>query len=120
MTLIEADKGDRLLELIDERQHVIDRLREATEMLDPLRAEWGGRASRTSPESQEAIRSRTEAVSALLDQIGARDEEARRRLAKRREEIGLEILSIGRGRGAIAAYGGSGGPVRPAFQDREA
>src|SRR5689334_1486886 len=76
MTLIEADKGDRLLELMDERQHVIDRLRDATEMLDPLRTQWASAAPRAPAPVQEAIRSRTEAVASLLDQIGARDQDA--------------------------------------------
>jgi hypothetical protein len=120
MTLIEQDRAERLLELIGERQHVIDQLQKASELLDPLRPAWSETISTLPEREQEAVRSRLDSISMLMDQINARDEDARRQLARRRDQIAVELMSIGRGRGALAAYGGGGARRRPSFQDREA
>jgi hypothetical protein len=119
MGLIEEDRAERLLELIGERQHVIDQLQKAAALLEPLRAEWSETVATLPGPAQESVRRRLDTVSMLIDQINARDDEARRRLAQRRDEIAVELLNVGRGRGAVAAYAGAGLSRGATFQDRE-
>jgi hypothetical protein len=119
MGLIEEDRAERLLDLIGERQHVIDQLQKAAVLLEPLRAAWSETVATLPGPVQESVRRRLDAVSMLIDQINARDEEARRRLAKRRDEIAVELMNVGRGRGAVAAYAGTGLSRGASFQDRE-
>jgi hypothetical protein len=120
MDLIADDRADLLLDLLAERQHVIDQLQKAAAALEPLRAAWGETVA-TLPEAvQDSVRRRLDGVSMLIDRINARDVEARRTLAKRRDEVALELLNVGRGRGAVAAYAGAGTPPGASFQDREA
>jgi hypothetical protein len=118
--LVEDDRADRLLELLGERQQIVDQLQQAAALLQPLRTAWGETVA-TLPEAvQDSVRRRLDGVSMLIDRINARDEECRRTLAKRRDEVALELLSIGRGRGAMAAYVGVGAAPVASFQDREA
>src|SRR5712671_6008849 len=108
MGLIDEDRDDRLLELIGERQHVIDKLQKTAALLEPLRPAWSETMATLPAGVKDSVRRGLDAVSMLIDQINNRDEEARRRLAKRRDEIAIELLNIGRGRGAVAAYAGAG------------
>jgi hypothetical protein len=120
MTLLDEDQAERLLDLLSERQHVIDQLQRASAALEPLRTAWNAAAAGLPDGEQEPIRRGLEAIAALMDQIGTRDDDARRRLSRRRDEIGIELAGIGRGRGALAAYARAAGVPPPSFQDREA
>jgi hypothetical protein len=120
MGLIEAEQAERLLGLIGERQHVIDQIQKSSEHLAPLRALWSAGGSLLPQAEQDAVRRRLDAVSMLIDQINTRDEEARRQLSARRDRIASELMNLGRGRGAFAAYSGAGAARGASFQDREA
>jgi hypothetical protein len=120
IALIEADETERLLDLLRERQRVIDALQDAGEQLEPLRPAWSEALAGLPAAEREAARQRVEAVAVLLDQIALRDGEASQRLKARRDLIAAELLGMERGRGALAAYGGHGRTSVARFSDREA
>jgi len=111
--LIDEGDADDILALLAERQMLVSDL-----------VELGGRIEA----DVEALMpgERTDRVADLLDQIAgraeriaARDEEHRRRLEARRDELATEMAAVGRGRKALAAYGAGNGRPSARFQDRE-
>jgi hypothetical protein len=120
IALIDTDDGERLLQVVGQRQQVIDRVLEAGKLLEPLRAEWNRGADAIPADDRDAVRRRIDAVTRLMDAIAARDEEARRRLVRRRDLLAAEMAGVDRGRTAVAAYAEPARPHAPRFQDREA
>lgn len=118
--LIETDNGERLLAIVTQRQQVIDRVLETGRLLEPLRAQWNRGADAIPATERDGVRRRIDAVARLMDAIAVRDEEARRRLIRRRDRIAAEMAGVDRGRTAVSAYGEPEGPRTARFQDREA
>ncbi|MCC6676969.1 MAG: flagellar export chaperone FlgN [Phycisphaerales bacterium] len=122
---IEADDTDGLLAVLAERQSVIDLLDHAQRKLEPARRDWERVSHEVSPDEREHIRLVLAEVTALAAQVAARDEDDRRRLESRRDEIADEMVSLTRSRKAFAAYGAPGTSGAPGagpqarFQDRE-
>ncbi len=118
-SFIRADETDRLLNLLTERQRVIDQIAGTNAKLDPYRGRWEAFMDELPPTNRERVRKRLDAVAKLADQIAQRDEVDRRELQTRRDAMAHELTKIDNGRGAVAAYGGR--PMsQPKFQDREA
>lgn len=119
--LIESDQTDRLLELLAERQVLVDQIATVNASLEPWRARWSTFINELDAGIRERVRLRVEAVSALAQCVAERDEHDRRLLEGRKEAVSVELGHVSRGRGAIAAYGtGSPREAMPRFQDREA
>lgn len=122
--LIEADDTDALLAVLAERQAIIDRLDHGKRRLDPARADWERISHEVSGDEREHVRLVLAEVTQLAGRVAARDEEDRRRLESRRDQIADEVVSLSRSRKAAAAYGPAGGNAGPSglaarFQDRE-
>lgn len=117
--LIDADDSTGLLELLAQRQRMVDGIAELNRTLEPFRARWSAvLASLPAPE-RERLNRRVDSLAELAGRIAERDEADRERLARRRDAVAADLGQISRGRGAVAAYGGGGGSAA-GFQDREA
>lgn len=122
---IESDDTDGLLAVLAERQAVIDLLDHAQRKLEPARRDWERASPEVSQDEREHVRLLLAEVMELAARVAARDEDDRRRLESRRDEIADEMVSLTRSRKAFAAYGAPGasgaasaGP-QARFQDRE-
>jgi hypothetical protein len=117
--LIQRDETDRLLEVLGERQLVVDEIGRMNAMLEPWRQRWGSFIAGLGAEERERIRRQVDAVAQLAERIARRDDADRGMLEQRKGSLAAELGQVDRGRGAMAAYGGprSDGPR---FQDREA
>ncbi|MBM4108064.1 MAG: flagellar protein FlgN [Phycisphaerae bacterium] len=117
--LIDEDDPDRLLEVLAERQAVIDRMEGCARRLVPLQQRWDVTAGTTDAGSRDRIRQRLESIAGLIDAIDRRDAHDRERLEDRRREIARELGELDRSRRATGAY--TPPPTeRPRFRDEEA
>jgi hypothetical protein len=112
--LIDDGAADALLALIGERQALVDELvglgRSIEAEVDQLAPE------RRTPRVDDLL----DAIARRAGRIAARDEQHRRRLEARRDELASEMTGVGRGRTALAAYAGGASGRGARFQDTEA
>lgn len=118
--LIEGDDDEALLELLGERQRVVERLAASRHELTAGRASWDGVLGQFPEDQRHEIRRRLEHIAGLARSVAARDEADQRRLQGRRDRLAEELAELGRSRGALAAYGGPPAARGPGFQDTEA
>lgn len=118
--LVEADDPEPLLSLLAERQAVIEQIERTNQELDPLRAEWEKGADGLPGVLRAQIRARIERIAQIAAAVAARDGSDQARLVQRRDAVAGRLVEIGRGRGALAAYGGRRGGEGASFQDTEA
>ena len=116
--LIDSDDSAGLLELLAQRQRLVDGIGELNATLEPFRARWSAVLGSLPEAERERVNRRLDALSELAARIAERDEADRARLEKRRDAVATELTQVSRGRGAVAAYGGGQAAAR--FQDREA
>jgi hypothetical protein len=117
-TLIESQETDQLLEVLAERQCVIDRIAENSAALEPFRASWNAVLGGLDEIGKVRVRRRLDMLSALAERIAQRDEADRRLLEERRDAVAGELMQVNRGRGAMAAYREA--ESGPRMQDRHA
>jgi hypothetical protein len=111
------DDLEPLLQLLDRRGVVIDRLTALLHEIEPLRTSW---ESQGRPESS--------IIGSLLDQIARRaaavaaaDRDDQRELSRRRGELSRQMGEVATSRRAVGAYSSGPAPGPSAmFQDREA
>ncbi len=116
--LIDRDDSVGLLELLGQRQRLVDGIAELNATLEPFRARWSAVLASLPEPERDRVNKRLEALSELAGRIAERDEADRIRLQLRRDAVAAELNQISRGRGAVAAYGGGSPPAQ--FQDRHA
>lgn len=117
--LIDEDDPDRLLEVLAERQAVIDRMEGCARRLVPLQQRWDVQSGSTDVGARDRIRQRLESIAGLIDAIDRRDAYDRDRLESRRRQIAGELGELDRSRRATGAY--LPPPTQaPRFRDEEA
>jgi hypothetical protein len=119
-SLIEEQRTDRLLEVLAERQVIIDSISRLNADIDPWRAQWSDFLNRLPEADRQRIRQLVDGVAILAEGIAARDDRDRSLMEMRKGALAAELGHISRGRGAIAAYGSGPAESPPRFQDREA
>lgn len=117
--LIEAEETDPLLTVLAERQAIIDRLDHANRKLAPARQTWDRVGPEFSADDREHVRLLIDEVTRIAVGVAARDEQDRRRMESRRDEMADEMMSLNKSRRAFTAYGAPAGPVGARFQDRQ-
>ena len=118
--LLDGEQPDALLDVLAQRQVLIQQVTDLNARLEPFTQRWADLAARLSPAQRTDIGNRTGRLDELIKGIADRDEEARRTLESRRAEVSSRIASASSQRAAVAAYrGASGAPASPRFQDRE-
>lgn len=118
--LIAGEAPEELLALMDERQHIVDRLESLTERLHPMQTRWTEGARTISQGQRSEIESRLKSLASLAREIAARDLSDQELIARRKQEIAQEIASTSGNQKAMHAYTGSSPSGGAVFQDREA
>lgn len=115
--LIETGDAEGLLQLLGERQAVIERLQKAGDGFEPFRSRWDELMTALGDRERDEMQTSLREVTDSMARLAERDAADRARLEELRRSIVEELSGVQRGRSAVAAYGG-GGPNGPRFQDR--
>jgi hypothetical protein len=118
--LIEGDNADQLLEVLRQRQAIVDQIIDLNAQLKPYREKWESLAESIAPQQRDDLRSRFDALGEAARRIVMRDDLARLPHEPRPQRIADELASITAGKGAVAAYSTPGAPPAPMLQDRNA
>ncbi|MEL7473197.1 MAG: flagellar export chaperone FlgN [Planctomycetota bacterium] len=110
-TCIDAQDSESLIEVLQQRQSLVDRILNTNVQIEPL-------LERSEQRVHEEIARLIDAVRSLARSIAERDASDRDTLQARRDAVADQLASLGRRRGAVQAYGGAQ-PSGPRFQDRE-
>lgn len=119
-SLIAGDAPEDLLTLMDERQHIVDRLESLTTRLTPMHTRWSEGARTISQGQRSDIEARLKSLASLAREIAARDASDQELIARRKQEIAQELASTSGNQKAMHAYAGSSPAGGAVFQDREA
>lgn len=125
-----AGDADAALEILGERQGIVERLRVIGEDMAPLADRRAELAARLTPADRTRLDELLANIERLAESVRERDTQDRAELERQRLLVARELTGMARGRGAVAAYtgrpapasgAGTGGsaPVAPRFQDRE-
>jgi hypothetical protein len=118
--LVAQGQTEALLEVLGDRQRVIDGIAETNAFLEPYRSRWDAVTAGLPEATRARMRTRLDAMALLADGIARRDEADRMELEQRRNAVAAEMAQISRGRGAVSAYGAVKSDPPPTFSDREA
>lgn len=117
--LIEAEDAESLLTLLDERQRLIDQLIAISREVEPFKQRWPALWASLEEPARRVLKSRIDAVQAMLDQILQQDERDRAALVEHRRKIGGQLGELSRGASLHRAYHSTnGGPAASQFTDR--
>ncbi|MFT5424236.1 MAG: hypothetical protein ACI89L_002030 [Phycisphaerales bacterium] len=119
--LLEADRTEELLGLLNERSGVIDQIKQIAATLHPVMDGWD-RLGATVPEpTRGTLGNALEEIRSLTATILDRDREHTEVLIEHKNSIAGELTSVVKGRAAIGAYSGQANkrPQTPRFQDRQ-
>lgn len=117
--LISQGEGDQLLRLMGERQAVVDELVEVHQSLEGVRQDWDGFVAGLAEDERASLGERLDRVKALAARVHEQDSQTRRQLDGARDQVRSSMQGVGRGKGAVRAYGGTATRM-PIHQDREA
>lgn len=118
-TLIEGGRADALVELLTQRQVVIDRLDALSRHVEPLREGREGALSSLAAADRARVDELLEFVAASTERVRSRDDQDRAALERQRADVTRELVGMARSRGAMAAYGTPGPPAAPTYHDRQ-
>jgi hypothetical protein len=102
--LITDQDPEALLDVLGERQRLVDRLRELNKALQPFRQEWANTYTQMRSDRRQHVQEVLDDINTLLGSIMVTDAEDSRLLAASREGIRGQIKSTVSGRVANSAY----------------
>jgi chorismate mutase len=111
--LIAAEDPTGLLNLLSQRQRLIDQLAEINLKLEPARADWKRVESMLTTEQRGKAQKLVEQVGQLLAEILQADEADSKVLSARKQVIGQKIQATAASAQVQAAYRRVAGPIRP-------
>lgn len=114
--IIADDDPDRLLELLAERQQIIDAIGRVNDGIAPLKDAWRQAGVAVAPALRDDVASRIGLVSALAETIARRDASDQESLRRRRDAVSGELTKMVQQRHAAGAYS-SPAPSGPRIQD---
>ncbi|MFI4916984.1 MAG: hypothetical protein ACIAS6_10825 [Phycisphaerales bacterium JB060] len=117
--LIARGEGDELLRLMGERQAVVDELVEVHRGLEDVRSDWQSFVGGLAEGERAMLGERLDRVKELAARVHEQDSATRESLDGARDRVRASMQGVGRGKGALRAYGGSAART-PMHQDREA
>lgn len=110
--LIAAEDPSALLNLLSQRQRLIDQLATINAQLEPARADWKRIESLLTGEQRATAQRIVEEVGQMLAEILQADELDSKTLSARKEMIGRQIQATAAAAQVQAAYRRAGGPLR--------
>lgn len=119
-SLIAGEAPEELVALMDERQHIVDRLESLTTRMTPMHTRWSEGARALSQGQRSDIETRLKSLASLAREIAARDASDQELIARRKQEIAQELASTSGNQKAMHAYAGSSPSGGAVFQDRQA
>lgn len=117
--LIAQGQTEQLLQVLTQRQGLVESLSEINERLSPYRHRWAS-VARTLPQVRRAkLRSLVDEVQQLLAGIVEQDEADRRQLEAAQADVGRQLRQVTHVSSAVSAYK-TARPAAPArFTDRQ-
>lgn len=106
---VKEGRGDALVGVLADRQHIIDEVLEVGAALDPFRAARAQLLRRLGPAERTAVEMKIEQIASSIERVRVQDEADRAELEARRRGVADELAGLVRGRGAVAAYRGHSG-----------
>lgn len=116
--LVEGGDTDGVLEVLGQRQIIIDRITRLNGELAPLREQRERLLAALGHAEREHVRGCIDEINAMVESVRTRDEQDREAMERRRSGIAGEISGVTRARGAVAAYSGAKAVGGARFQDR--
>ena len=117
--LVADGQTDALLNLLSQRQTVVDQLVQLNGELDPIRAQWSELWSQLAEPHREKVRARMADVQGLLDGIIEQDERDRQALVRQRQDVAGQLGRVQQGAAVNRAYGQSSfAPATNRFTDQ--
>lgn len=118
--LISLEDPEPLLQLVQERQIIVDELVEIDTQTQDLRAKvmLDGPATLDRP-LREGLKFKLEQIAARAKSVMQRDAKDQELMQARRKKLSQELTELTGAKRAVAAYGQSGSGKGPVFQDQE-
>lgn len=112
-SLIEQERTDDLLTVLDRRQKIVEQITLIERRLKPLKQDWPASAAGLSDEDRTRIEAKFAEVRALLGQITQADQDDAMLLTQRKITVGQQLRQTNTGqqinrRYAAGAYAGVG------------
>lgn len=105
--LVRAGDTASVLTVLGERQGMVDELQRLSAEMEPFRSRRQELLSRVSDADRNGYERLVEEISGLVESVKTRDDQDRVEMEKQRNEVTSELTGMFRGRGAVAAYGGT-------------
>ena len=109
--LVASADAEALLNLLSQRQHLVDRLAQINQKLEPYRQNWRSVYDALCPDDQLHVTQLVDHAQNALATIIAQDEADRKSLEDAKNAMGKEIKQVNKAGLAAAAYGAK--PNRP-------
>lgn len=121
--LVDAGSAEQLLDVLAQRQRLIDELAAVNEELGPYRQNWARVWPRVPDEERGGLSELLKDVDTLLQNILKQDERDRMKLQQSRDRVGAELSKVKHTSAAVRAYGGrpaTSTAAAPRLTDRQA
>jgi hypothetical protein len=117
--MIDAEDPQPLLELMEKRQVVIDRLESIYEESRPMREQLNTSGAGLAVDVRGQLTALLDTVSSVAQSIMRRDAQDQERMHARKRAAAAELAELASGKRAVNAYRPAAQASGPAFQDRE-
>ncbi len=115
---LDAGRPEEAAAVVLERSRLVSRLGDAARELGGDAPSFERVIAGVPVEMATRAREQAAAIASIVGEVLARDAEDREMLAAERDRLTKELAGLGRGRSAVAAYGGSAAPGAT-MQDRK-
>ena len=102
--LVRDQDTEGLLDVLSQRQALIDQLTQAAAQLEPFKQRWSDLWPTLDEHRQQELRQRMQQIQQLLERVMQRDDEDRQTLSDRRDQLGEQLNHTHRGAAANQAY----------------
>lgn len=118
-SLIAAGQTRQLLQVLSERQTLVESLDTINQRLGPSRNRWAGVARELPEDQRQKLRNLVDEVQSLLQGIIEQDELDRRQLQASQADIGRQLRQVVRTGSAVNAYRSAPVHSSARFTDRQ-
>lgn len=117
--LVDAADAEALLSHLTQRQHLVDRLGQINQEIDPYRQNWRAVYDALPSAVQTTVSALVQQAQDSLEAIIAQDEADRKTLEKSKAAMGGELTQANKAGLAAAAYAGRGKRPDPRFTNHQ-
>lgn len=116
-TLIDTGQTEQLLEVLTQRQGLVERLGQLQDQAAQLRQDWPRLSQTLAQEQRDRVNRLVDEVESLLSAIIDQDEHDRQRLQRAKQRITSELGHVAQTGQAVRAYRAAPGQATPRFTD---